>query len=275
MSKIELYAPKNYNELSYKQHAFILKLFEANMSESEFLISAWLMLTNTKILDKQIYKQGVFYYYFRHKKRKFLLTADEVDELSKQVNWLLSDSTLTNVPFAYFKTKCKKYYAPANNLYNITLSEFIFCETNFLSFCKSKYFTYLHNLIAILYRKQVKPYLPNSVDYNGDRREPFNDHLFRSNAKKISKMNKIKKLMIYNYYAGCRNALQKEFPLVFANDTPTTNTKSVNMSKNIMSLISATNGGDPTKNKQLLNTNVREILIEIEMAHKRINEIKK
>lgn len=260
---IQLYTPKNYNELNRKQLYFILKLFEKKLSTTEFLVLAWLQLTNTKLLSQQFFKQRKAYYLFKHNKKRFLLTSDELLQCTKQLEWLLKESSLTKNPIPFFRIRGKKYFGPTDKLYNITLGEFIFAETNFLSFCQSKEKMYLNHLIAILYRKQKKPYRPKQIQYNGDPREEFNDFLFRRNAKKINPLDQIKKLMIFNFYAGARIALQREYPKVFTPYGSSSN-NTHNLSKNILSLVSAINQGDPTKNKQLLKINIREILSEIE-----------
>jgi hypothetical protein len=47
------------------------------------------------------------------------------------------------------------------------------------------------------------------------------------------------------------------------------------MAKQMMDLVRAVNGGDPTKNEQLLEINVRDILGEMESAHEKVAEMKR
>lgn len=270
---VKLNTAQKWNELTRKQLFFIAKLFVTRVPEEHALFRILMYLTGIKVLKKNILQGGMQYFRFRKGRKKFLLSAEQVSIMINSLRWLVAESELTKNPLPVFRIWFKKFYGPADNLYNITLREFIFAEMNFMSFCQSQHVVYLNNIIAILWRKQVKPYKPDAPDYGGDRRERFNDSNFPARSRKLIWLKLNKKYALFNFYAGCRSAMQKEFPRVFIADGGTA--KPINMAKQMMDLVRAVNGGDPTKNEQLLEINVRDILGEMESAHEKVAEMKR
>lgn len=275
MKTINLNVPLNWNELSKKQIFFVMKMFINEMKTDIFLILAFCNFAKVKTAGKSkfIGFEQCYPFRFRLGLKKFFLSNEEITLTKRKLSFLLKESTLTNNPLPKFKIFFKNFYGPENNLYNITLHEFIFAETNFISFSTSKQIKYLNNLIATLWRPEIENYKPKSVNFKGDRREKFNDHILFYRAKKIKYLKLYKKMAIFTFYSGSRIALQNEFPRIFS--VSTEKKKTNNLSKQMLNLIRAVNGGDPTKNEKILNTNVREILGEIDSAYEKIENIKK
>ncbi|MFA6400883.1 MAG: hypothetical protein WCX31_04550 [Salinivirgaceae bacterium] len=271
---IRLTTPKTWNELTVSQLFFVMKYYLLDIPEQFLLINCLCKFSGIRLMKKTHWQEAKEFFKFRQGRRSFILTAEEVTVMVKELSFLLKESTLTINPMPVIKMFRRRLYGPDDNIYNITLREFIFAEMNFLSFCKSKHVTYLNNLVAILWRPQVDPYMPNSPSYGGDRRERFNDNLFARRAHKLIWLRMYKKLALFTFYSGARSALQKEFPNVFSPDNSSAG-KTKNMANQMMSLVRAVNGGDPTKNEQLLDLNVREILGEMETAHERVQEFKR
>lgn len=269
---LKLTAPTSWNELTQKQLFYVMKRFIRELPEKYVLINFLEYFCRIKLLKGTVRHKGKNCFTFRKRFRKFLMTAEQVTIMLTKLEFLLKETGLTKNPLPVFKIKRTKYYGPADSLYNITLREFIFAEMNFMSFCKGRHVVYLNNLIAILWRPQVKPYEPDSPHYSGDRRERFNDHIFIKRAHRLYKLPLYKKYALFSFYSGARIQLQKEFPAVFKEDGGSSNPR--NMSKQMISLVKAVNGGDPTKDEALLDINVRSILEEMQTASERVDKIK-
>jgi hypothetical protein len=267
--------PLKWNALTTKQIFFVMKMFMKGLKKDIFLILAICNFVKIKTAGRSKFIGSEQCYPFKKRFKKFFLSCEEIIMIKRKLYFLLQDSKLTKNPIPKFKMFLKSYYGPENNFYNITLREFIFAEMNFTSFVKSKELKYLNNIIATLWRKQVKPYKPNNVNYKGDRREHFNDFLLFKRSRKIRFLRKYKKMAIFTFYSGCRSSLQNEFPHIFSSDNGGGTKSTKNLATQMLALVRAVNSGDPTKNEKILDTNIREILGEIESAYEKIENIKK
>ncbi len=120
---------------------------------------------------------------------------------------------IITVPYLYFFRK--KLYGPGDNFKTITVWEFIFAERFFLAFHNKKEEKDLDYLIAVLYRNQVKPYQPDSPDFKGDIREPFNESNIKNRLRGIAQMPALHKQLVLTWYTGCRWKLTKLYPQAF------------------------------------------------------------
>ncbi|MFC6999596.1 hypothetical protein [Rufibacter roseus] len=111
-------------------------------------------------------------------------------------------------------------YGPRERIRNMTFLEFIYVDTFFVAYTKKQSPNMLDKLIASMYRPKkwfhfLHRRLPN---YDGDCRQPFNQHFLDRRAEKIAKLSLEQKLAILCWYRGCREELEKEFPLVFTQE---------------------------------------------------------
>lgn len=148
------------------------------------------------------------------KKMLFKLNDMEVYALSKTVDFILNDNTLTNQLLPYVRIVFKKFYGPDNALKNITIDEFAFADTFISRYLKGKNENDLHLALACLYRPGKKE---NVLNY-GDAREPFNNNKVELYAKSIAKLPYYYKQAILLFYIGSRRAWEKQYPAVFDNE---------------------------------------------------------
>ncbi|MFC7669276.1 hypothetical protein ACFQT0_19405 [Hymenobacter humi] len=82
---------------------------------------------------------------------------------------------------------------------------------------------HLDKFIAVLYRPGKRNPNPESADWNGDVRVPFNEHRLEFRTRLLSGVhNDLEKLAVLTWYRGCRARLAVEFPDVFAEAEETT-----------------------------------------------------
>ncbi|MGI4760595.1 MAG: hypothetical protein ACRYF0_07815 [Janthinobacterium lividum] len=111
------------------------------------------------------------------------------------------------------------FYAPADELANVSFLEFAFADAYFVAYCGTREAQWLDQLLGTLYRPQRAGYNPRAADYAGDRRAPFNENLIEQHAGRLARLPQATKLLVFTWYRGCRHALEQRYPHVF---TPAT-----------------------------------------------------
>jgi hypothetical protein len=113
----------------------------------------------------------------------------------------------------------KRYYGPREAFRNLRFDEFIHADTHYLRYLQTGGEHYLDQLVAVLYRPERAGYDPEAVDYAGDRREDFNEHLVAARAKRLAALPDHYKHAVLLYYRGCRRLLEQRYPYVFTEGT--------------------------------------------------------
>jgi hypothetical protein len=262
MKNIQLSAPQSWNELTTRQLLYVCRLFMLKYREYEFKLFVFLKFTGARALPEKIIA-GHVYWFFKLKKQRFSLSIDELNSFLASFDYLLADSKLTTNRFPSLRILLKRYWGPENKMYNVTFLEFLSVEATIQKYHTSKNPLYLRQLAAILYRKQVKPYNPASPDYQGDRREKFNDYTFQKRAKRFGFLDTRKLYAIYIFYIGCRNHIMEKHPNLFESKT-TDAAAPADVVKNLRSIVFALNGGDITLNTEIYNTKVWEVFGQLE-----------
>ena len=261
MKTLDLKIPTEWNQLSQKEILYVCRLFFLNLTGQKFKLLLFLKLTGVKALPNKIVADNIFYI-FRKNNIRFSLSVDELHWFLKSTDFLTTDSKLTKNVFPRFRIFWKRFFGPSNKCYNITFLEFLNIESCIYAFHKTRENKHLDQLCAIMYRRQKKEYRPNSPDYNGDRREPFNDYTYTRRASWFKLLPLVKKYAVYVFYIGCRNALMKAHPNLFSS-TPV-NSEPVNPIENLKKIMYSLNQGDITKNKQIQHTQIWEAFGQLE-----------
>ncbi|WP_273210794.1 hypothetical protein [Runella zeae] len=104
-------------------------------------------------------------------------------------------------------------HGPAERLKNVCFEEFIYAESYFSAYSKSKKESDLNMFCAILFRPKTK-----AKKYNGDVREPFDRHSVEKRAEVIAKIdNAVKQAIVLNY-VGAKSTFPKMYKWLFSSD---------------------------------------------------------
>ena len=273
MKNLDLKMPVKWNDLTSKQLLYVCELYLLNLTELKFKTWVFLNFTGVKALPKQIIADRV-YYFFKKKRTRFSLTAEEFHWFLHSADFLLSDSHLTKNLFPQIRIFNKRFFGPSNSCYNISVHEFMFAEKMIDLFHVSKDKKYLRKLCAILYRQQKKNYNPKSPDFNGDRRETFNDFTFERRARLFRFLSAKKQYAVYIFYIGCRNALIEKHPYLFNSASVSSETSKTG--ENLKNLLVILNQGDITRNKEILKSQIWEAFSQLnELARQNKQNSKK
>ena len=128
------------------------------------------------------------------------------------------------LPFLRFIEEPRHFYGPREAFRNLRFDEFIFADSYYLRYLQTGGEHYLDQLLAVLYRPERAGYNPEAVDYAGDRREDFNEHLVPARAQRLAALPDHYKHAVLLYYRGCRRLLEQRYEYVFSQDNTTTAT---------------------------------------------------
>jgi hypothetical protein len=275
MNEISLHLPK-WNELTRTQLIYICKLFRSRLDQNTFRLKAFLKLTDVKAMPKKIEKDQV-YWAFKKGKEIFWLTDFELTWFLRAVNYLTDNCKLTVNLFPSLLIGLRRYWGPCRECRNLSWKEFIHSEGQFFAYNNSKPERkqfYLNMLCAVLYRPQRADYHPMSPDYNGDRRQPFNDFIYPGRAKWFRLLAIDKRYAVYTFYAGCRNAMVEAHPLTFKSGGVSSEAPQSPV-KGLIQLVTDLNQGDVTKNEQILNSPAWDVLDLLERTIEKQKPVKK
>jgi hypothetical protein len=251
---IDLKMPTDWNQLTRRQLLFVCRLFRLKLSEFNFKLSIFIRFTGIRALPVRKVS-GQTYYAFKKSGQVFWISIDELYFFIGAANYLCADSQLTKNLFPKFTLLGRRFFGPSAKCYNITLLEFLHAEATLFRFHTSHNPKQLATLCAILYRPQVKGYNPNSPDYKGDRREPFNDYTFQRRVWWFKLLHPNRQYAVYVFYAGCRRAIMEAHPEVFGGGGAVSS-EPVNPVDSIKSLITILTNGNVTEREKIENTRV-------------------
>jgi hypothetical protein len=257
---LNLTIPTKWNDLSRKQLLYIARLFILKLSQNAFRMRAFTFLTKSRVLGERKVS-GDWFYIFRHGRQRFMIQDQELLFFLKSVDFLTQDSRLTVNRFPVIRIWWKRFFGPSNSGYNISWLEFINAESCFYAFNTSHDPKYLRQLCAILYRPQKKNYRPMAEDYNGDRRQRFNDFTYQRRARWFRWLSSEKLMCIYVFYAGFRNKLVDENRHCFSGGA--VSSEPVNPVKDLMATMRMLNLDDITKNETIQRSMVWEAFAQL------------
>jgi len=150
----------------------------------------------------------------------FLFDIEEDEEGNKLYQLKLG---LTQCPWPKISQTTKKrkkriYYAPADELENITLYEMAMAFSLFERYLEEKDPELATELIALLYRQPKAPTRKNKQSgYQGDRRLPLYLHetMVQKRAKRMASLPEATKQLILFWFASCRQNIINSFPNIF------------------------------------------------------------
>lgn len=261
MKRLNLTVPTGWNKLTAKQLLKVSGLFLAKLEFEEFRLRIFLYLSGVKALPKKVVKDQV-YWLFNKGKTEFMMDRQELAWLLHSVEFLTVDSRLTVNKFTRIWLPIGRVFGPTEKCYSITYLEFIHAEAALYAYQQTSKVEHLNHLCAILYRPQKKDYHPLRPDFDGDRREPFNDFIYRHRAKWFNFVSIRKRFAIYLFYTGCRNELMDSFKNLFSGSSVSSDP--VNPVKSLRKIIHDLNMGDLTKNETIYKMQVWEAFEHLE-----------
>lgn len=265
--------PQSWNELSDTQLLYVAELCQEQIPKPEFLLKTLLFCTGLRVKQnpiRQRYAKKVFR--FTNGKQDYVVSPDIIASIYTNFLFLLKENkssdeihyeinTKRTKPIGIIKHQGQSYYGPADSLTNLTVHEFIFSETYYSNWVKTKNNNQLDLFIATLYRPAAEDYNIDDPRTTGDPREEFNDFLIEKRAETLKSLPFHYKTAIRWYYEGSRAYIQKKFMAVHSGGgTPG---KQEDVFEGFMKLVNALANHDITKNDRVRKSNLYEAMINL------------
>lgn len=201
----------------------------------------------------------------------FTFTAEQKIQLYDLFEYCFEKPTFTEQLLPKLSAGGHELIGPKKQFRNLTVNEFIYTETAYNAYCSSKNLEKLHALIAILYRPEDTRKDPESPDFDGDMRQPFNNHLIEKRLPMVKRLMPEYQMLIFYWYQACRDQLIKDYWRCFngGGNESSGGQKSWNTFLNAMA---GGKFGDFEKTKKAL---VHDVFTDIQMEKEQAERMKK
>ncbi|WP_372775661.1 hypothetical protein [Mangrovibacterium sp.] len=239
MTALKLTIPTTLLNLTQRQLIFISRLFLMGYSETEFLIKAFLFLSNLKIVKSPGIGDDM---YFKHKsiRKPTIIDTELLAQMAEKCRFLLDTEEVRPVRWINF-ARARHF-----RLYNATFGEYLMAENYYFAFVGTRKDEHLNKLMAVLYRRPWHR-------WNSDK--------IQSRAKQFAKVDPAVKNSVFMWYIGFRALVPKRCPNLFAGKK---SSGDFNVRNYINGMIHQLSGGNITLNNQLMNQPVWNALDEME-----------
>lgn len=149
----------------------------------------------------------------------FDIEEDEAGNKLYQIRLGLTRCPWPTLSYTSKKGKKKTYYAPADELENITLYEMAMAFSIFERYLESQDEADAIELAATLYRPGKAPTKANKASgYEGDRRLPLYKHetMVKKRAARMASLPPTTRHLIVFWFASCRQQIISSFPNIFS-----------------------------------------------------------
>lgn len=217
----------------------IAKIFILFQDKSEILTHCFLLFTGWKVIKWRFWLSGNDNYFFFKKDRRkiFCITGDVFTGLVNKIKWITEGFWITS-----YVPPIEGFITPHILLYSCTVEQFITADNFYNLFIKNSEPKYLNNMLACLYTDSFKNL---DLDFA---------------ATRMGRREYYRRFAAFLWFSGVKTWLRDKYPFIFtgSNDTGITEHDAT-----VMNLLSALNGGDITKNDNILKSSMHMAFYEL------------
>lgn len=245
MREIYLKAPAGWHDISAEGFLFVSKLFEEQLSESEFLTRCLIDFTGIDPVQHRIeVNDGELLFEFLDPEGKlFSLSAEQMKSLTDELRWLLDSVGLCRLP-----ERLGGLFPVDSRLFGITLEEYLLADQLYASYSVNKRIDDLNRFVAVFYRKK------------GDK---WDERDYKKYVNIIRSVPNHAKNAVYLWFTGLKKWIMDKYPYMFGDPASAGETSILSPDEHILRLFSSLNDGDVTRNKEILHTHVHEVFYEL------------
>lgn len=248
MKGLNLHIPHQWIDLTESQLIFVSSVLLKGKTRVEALTKCMLFFTGLKpIRWHKVFKPELIngwpaYWYFHKKHPKpFLLNAPEINAMAEQCAFVLDTEGEVH-PLKRIRSARALDY----RLYDATFEHFLMAQNYFEMYHSQRKEELLNCLCSILYKRRFKP---------------FNSSLIIKDSAYYKRVSMLKKHTVYLWYAGFQNLVTKRCPTLMKKSG---GGEKSSMREQINTMMRMVNGGDISKNKEILNAPMWDALYEME-----------
>lgn len=240
MEAIRLKIPTTLYNLTQKELVFISRLFLMGYPETEFLVKAFLYLSNLKVVSYKPATDGACWYKLGKLRNPVLIDTDLLSTMAEKCRFLLDAEEVRPIRWINF-SRARHF-----RLYNATFDEYLMAENFYFAYIETKNEVHLNNLISVLYRR---PW------------HCWNSGKIQARAKQFANVDPAVKNSVFMWYVGFRALVPKRCPKLFSGKK---STAKFDVRNYINGMVHQLSGGNITLNNQLLKQPVWSALEELE-----------
>lgn len=246
--RVDIHIPESWKELNDSQMLFVSKLHLEALPKVEFLSLCLMHFTNLKLIKKP---QQNGHFLFKKCGEKFTIDADMWYTLCDKLNWMVDEVGEIKNP-----TKIGRTFGCNQRLYGVTLEQMLLAD-NYYSACnQGDNVNMLSMFTAVFYKRKWQRFKSEKL----------------KQRSKYFKSYKAQMRVVLMWYTGVRVSLRERFPYLYKS---TEEGVSQSPEQIVLSILSALNGGDITKNKELYKSPCIEALQELNNLAERAAKLKK
>lgn len=253
MRQINLISVSGWDKLTPKQLLIVADVASKPNYEKSFPTKVFLRINGlrvkpgyviTKTGDGHDFKSNIFQMNW---KRQFTISTNIFTSMVKKFDWLDEDIKLFRC-----LPKIKGYPASDYRLFSATLEQFLFADNLYNAFAATNQIKYLRQLTAVFYCP-VK--------------EKFDSAKVAKRSLRFIFAKRKHMYATYLWYTGVKKWIMNKYFYVFNGEGASSNTPP---DESILSLLSALNQGDITKNETILKTPVHEALFQLNLMSEKV-----
>lgn len=240
--RIDITLPKSWHDLTQVQFLKVTRLFLKNYQEHELLSHALLIITGWKIEPGRMIQttEETDFLVKPEKGDSFWISAEMFYTLATKLKWITDNFQLpAAVP------GIRGFVLPNLKLYGATLEQYLMADNFLQAYQHTQKPQYLNLLLASLFLR---------------KNEEFNAERVTLNARRFKFVRFYRKNAVLFWFMGVKDWLASKYPYVFSGSS-----NDLSPSDAVINLMTALNGGDITRNKQILQSHLHEALNELNL----------
>lgn len=249
---LRLNIPAKWIDLSPYQLWFVSLLFLCGITETEFLVKAFMNLSGLRVVRPlKPDRNGARWYKHRLLKKPVLIAPDLFVQMAESCRFLLKPDEI--IPLPWLRMARARHY----RLYNASLEEYLMAENYYFAYVETKKQQHLDNLISVLYRR---PW------------HRWNASKIQKRAAIFSSLDAVTKNTVFMWYIGFRTYVPRRCRSLFSGKR---SSRAFNPRSYINGMIHQLTNGDITLKKELLKQPVWNALDELEQRALEVESIKR
>lgn len=250
---IELTVPVKWMDLSSKQLEFLAKLLIKGADETEVMTRCFIEFSGLKLIKKiPVEIDHELNYIFKKKGyQRFLLDVDRATGMIQKMDYLINKAELFRLP-----ERIKKYVPVNYSMYGVSLEQYILLDQHYARFIETKDPDLLTRMLAIVY-------------HNPD--EKWGDKKLDEMSRRFKRVPLFRKYIIFLWFTGVKAWFVEKYWFVFNSSESSSSDQPAD--EIIMGLVSALNEGNITLNESILQTDVHQVMFELNRKIERSKDV--
>lgn len=236
--EINLTLPTRWSELMADQLEEIARIFLRYSDKKEVLTHCLMLFAQWKIVRwKMFFSNDSSYFFFSQKSKKvFCISGDLFKTLCDRIRWVTEGFWIPS-----YVPPIEGFHTPHLMLYEISVEQFLTADSFYSRYSTTADQKFLNRMLATLYCDNFRSL---DLEFAGEamgRRQYF------------------RRFAAFMWYSGVKAWLKQRYPYIFTESTD----EPTEPDATVMNILSMLNGGDITRNEQILKAPMHQAFYEL------------